>query len=110
MRHLTAAEANPTQYMAFAVCEQANLGKPFDTFTYDALKVENWQSLEPDAANVVLDDMTRGIWLVGNAQLITPEGEQTLALKSPLTFSGVVHKSGDGDRVADEIEWKREIG
>ena len=96
VRHLTAAEANPTQYMAFAVCEQANLGKPFDTFTYDALKVENWQSLEPDAANVVLDDMTRGIWLVGNAQLITPEGEQTLALKSPLTFSGVARKSGPG--------------
>ena len=96
VRYLTASKANPTQYMAFAVCEQKNLGKPFAAFTYDALKVENWQALEPDAANVVLDDMTRGIWLVGNAQLITPQGDQTLALKSPLTFSGVVHKSGAG--------------
>ena len=96
VRYLTASKANPTQYMAFAVCEQKNLGKPFAAFTYDALKVENWQSLEPDATNVVLDDMTRGIWLVGNAQLITPQGDQTLALKSPLTLSGVVHKSGAG--------------
>ena len=96
VRYLTASKANPTQYMAFAVCEQKNLGKPFAAFTYDALKVENWQALEPDAANVVLDDMTRGIWLEGNAQLITPQGDQTLALKSPLTFSGVVHKSGLG--------------
>ena len=96
VRHLSAPNANPTQYMAFAVCEQANLGKPFASFQYDALKIENWQSLEPDAANVVLDDMTRGIWLEGNAQLITPQGDQTLALKSPLTFSGVAHKSGPG--------------
>ncbi len=96
VRHASAANANPTQYMAFAVCEQANLGKPFAAFTYDALKVENWQSLEPDAANVVLDDMTRGICFEGNAQLTTPQGQQTLALKSPLTFSGVVRKSGPG--------------
>ena len=40
--------------------------------------------------------MTRGIWLEGNARLITPQDDQTLALKSPLTFSGVVRKSGAG--------------
>ena len=96
VRHESAAKANPTQYMEFAVCDQRNLGKPFASFKYDALKVENWQALEPDAANVTLDDMTRGIWLEGNARLITPQDDQTLALKSPLTFSGVVRKSGAG--------------
>ena len=96
VRHESAAKANPTQYMEFAVCDQRNLGKPFAAFTYDALKVENWQALEPDAEYVTLDDMTRGIWLEGNARLITPQDDQTLALKSPLTFSGVVRKSGAG--------------
>ena len=82
--------------MEFAVCDQRSLGKPFAAFTYDALKVENWQALKPDAEYVTLDDMTRGIWLEGNARLITPQDDQTLALKSPLTFSGVVRKSGAG--------------
>ena len=95
VRYLTPAQANPTQYMAFAVCEQANLGKPFPAFTFDALKVENWQSLEPDAEDVVLDDPTRGVWLEGNAQLISAAG-RSLTLASPVTWAGTVRKSGPG--------------
>ena len=86
---------NPTQYMKFAVCDQRNLGKPLPAFTYDALSVEEWQAVMPGVREVTLDDMTRGINLVGNAQLLTPEG-RTLAIKSPLTLSGVVHKTGAG--------------
>ena len=81
--------------MMFAVCESRNLGAPFKTFQYDALTIKNWQALKAGGPESVLDDMTRGINLVGNAQLLTPEG-RTLAIKSPLTLSGVVHKSGAG--------------
>ncbi len=91
----SANKANPTQYMVFAACESRNLGAPFKTFQYDALTIRNWQALKAGQAYSLLDDVTRGIHLEGNAQLLA-DGGQTLALKCPLTFSGVARKSGAG--------------
>ena len=96
VRHNSSDIENPTQFMMFAVCESRNLGRPFKTYQYDALTIKNWQALKPGRAESVLDDMTRGInFAGGNAQVVAPEG-RTLALKCPLTFSGVLHKSGAG--------------
>ena len=96
VRHNSSDIENPTQFMMFAVCESRNLGAPFKTYQYDALTVKNWQALKPGRAESVLDDMTRGInFAGGNAQVVAPEG-RTLALKCPITLSGVLHKSGAG--------------
>ena len=96
VRHNSSDIENPTQFMMFAVCESRNLGRPFPTYQYDALTIKNWQALKPCRAESVLDDMTRGIYFAGaDTQVVTPEG-RTLALKCPLTLSGVVHKIGAG--------------
>ena len=96
VRHNSSDIENPTQFMMFAVCESRNLGAPFKTYQYDALTVKNWQALKPGRAESVLDDMTRGInFAGGNTQVVAPEG-RTLALKCPITLSGVLHKSGAG--------------
>ena len=96
VQHNAADIENPTQFMMFAVCESRNLGRPFKTYQYDALTVKNWQALKPGRAESVLDDMTRGINFAGaDTQVVTPEG-RTLALKCPITLSGVLHKSGAG--------------
>ena len=96
VRHNSSDIENPTQFMMFAVCESRNLGAPFKTYQYDALTIKNWQALKPGRAESVLDDMTRGInFAGGNAQVVAPEG-RTLALKCPITLSGVLHKSGAG--------------
>ena len=96
VQHNAPEIANPTQFMMFAVCESRNLGAPFKTYQYDALTVKNWQALKPGRAESVLDDMTRGINFAGaDTQVVAPEG-RTLALKCPITLSGVLHKSGAG--------------
>ena len=96
VQHNAPEIANPTQFMILAVCESRNLGRAFPTFQYDALTVKNWQALKPGRAESVLDDMTRGVNFEGAiTQVVAPEG-RTLALKCPLTFSGVLHKSGAG--------------
>ena len=96
VRHNSSDIENPTQFMMFAVCESRNLGRPFKTYQYDALTIKNWQALKPGRAESVLDDMTRGInFAGGNTQVVAPEG-RTLALKCPITLSGVLHKSGAG--------------
>ena len=96
VQHNLASIANPTQFMIFAVCESCNLGRPFPTFQYDALTVKNWQALKPGREESVLDDMSRGIDFAGaTTQVVTPEG-RTLALKCPITLSGVLRKSGPG--------------
>ena len=96
VQHNAPEIANPTQFMIFAVCESRNLGKPFPTFQYDALTIKNWQALKPGGAESVLDDMTRGVNFEGAiTQVVAPEG-RTLALKCPITLSGVLHKSGAG--------------
>ena len=96
VQHNASDIENPTQFMMFAVCESRNLGAPFKTYQYDALTVKNWQALKPGRAESVLDDMTRGINFAGaDTQVVAPEG-RTLALKCPITLSGVLHKSGAG--------------
>jgi len=95
VRYASTSLANPTQYMVFAVCESRNLGAPFKTFQYDALTIRNWQALKAGRADSVLDDMTRGVYFEGNAQVLAPQ-DCTLALGSPITLSGTLHKSGTG--------------
>ena len=75
VQHNASDIENPTQFMMFAVCESRNLGAPFKTYQYDALSGINFAG--------------------GNTQVVAPEG-RTLALKCPITLSGVLHKSGAG--------------
>ena len=84
-----------THHLRFTVREPCNLGAPFPTFQYDALTLRLWAALRPGLVVSTLDDATRGIYFEGDTQVYTDPG-RTLALKSPLTFSGIVRKSGSG--------------
>lgn len=81
--------------MTLCLKHQHNLGGPLPAFAYNALTLQQWAAIQTKAASVVLDDVTRGVNVVGRGQLLVGDG-QSLEVSVPLTLEGFVRKAGAG--------------
>lgn len=76
--------------------QPTSLGGPRPSFTFDALKLDNYACLSP-TVSMTLDDPTRGIyiWSSATAQFMVPENV-VFSVKEQVTYNGRLYKCGAG--------------
>ena len=81
---------------ALYLTDPRNLGGSLPTWTFDALRLEDYARLCP-TNSMTLDDPTRGIYLANGkpSQFEVREG-LTFAIKEQITYNGILYKTGAG--------------
>ena len=83
-----------TRSMTLHIGDPRNLGGALDTFTPDALQLEQMSVLRP-AATMTLDTPNRGIRVSGMGRFDVPR-DITLMVANPITYAGTLRKEGAG--------------
>ena len=96
---VTASTWNETKLSAAVnecvrVSDAYQLGGALPAFTADALRLENWGTVEA-TEDVDFSTANRGVSVGNFGQLRVAEGK-TLTIGNVVTFDGVLHKTGDG--------------
>lgn len=87
------------------ISRKENLGGPRSSFTYDAMRLQEYCSLYP-IADVTLDDTTRGIALGNQSYFIVPKNV-TLTIREAVTINGRTQKEGEGTLVLAAAEGQK---
>lgn len=93
------AKINTLTNECVEISDARNLGGPLDSPTADALRLENWGTLEVKGdADVDFSTKNRGL-TVGNFGQIRVSDGRTLKIGNPITYEGELHQVGDGKLV-----------
>ena len=86
-------------YATVYIGDGRNLGGSYlGEDSYDALTIGSWTKLklESSVSSVTLDEPTRGMFVTRECAQIDLAGNQTLTIKSPITYGGKLLKLGGG--------------
>ncbi|MDO5319614.1 MAG: hypothetical protein Q4G65_13370 [bacterium] len=75
--------------------DERNLGGRLSEFTYDALRIRDWNVLAVTNEVTLSDGMNRGIYFDTQAR-VNVAAQTTLAVKRQVTYNGQVRKEGEG--------------